>query len=191
MGDFKKAVKDAGYEILEMERVEKEDIVDREKAAREAEYGKLKRKFIAGVILVSPIFLLGHWKTLGLSNLYDLSREVNFYLQLIFQTPIQFWVGWQFYVGAWKTAKHKSADMNTLIAPVRGKGQGSDLRGHQETDRVTGKDSQGCEGWPGDGYPRGRSRNGGSRGSEARGEDPRRWDCQRRTLFSGRIDDHR
>jgi Cu+-exporting ATPase len=116
MGDFKKAVKDAGYEILEMERVEKEDIVDREKAAREAEYGKLKRKFIAGVILVSPIFLLGHWKTLGLSNLYDLSREVNFYLQLIFQTPIQFWVGWQFYVGAWKTAKHKSADMNTLIA---------------------------------------------------------------------------
>jgi Cu+-exporting ATPase len=25
-------------------------------------------------------------------------------------------VGWQFYVGAWKTAKHKSTDMNTLIA---------------------------------------------------------------------------
>ncbi|UCD72211.1 MAG: copper ion binding protein, partial [Syntrophobacterales bacterium] len=116
MGDFKKAVKDAGYEILEMERVAKEDIVDREKAAREAEYGKLKRKFITGVILVVPIFLLAHWKTLGLSNLYELSREVNFYLQLIFQTPIQFWVGWQFYVGAWKIAKHKSADMNTLIA---------------------------------------------------------------------------
>ncbi len=116
MGDFKRAVKDAGYEILEMERVGKEDIVDREKAAREAEYGKLKRKFITGVILVSPIFLLAYWKTLGLSNLYDLSRGVNFYLQLIFQTPIQFWVGWQFYVGAWKTAKHKSTDMNTLIA---------------------------------------------------------------------------
>jgi Cu+-exporting ATPase len=116
MGDFQKAVKDAGYEILEMERVAKEDIVDREKSAREAEYGKLKRKFITGIILVIPIFLLGHWRTLGLSNLYDLSREVNFFLQLIFQTPIQFWVGWQFYLGAWKTAKHKSADMNTLIA---------------------------------------------------------------------------
>jgi Cu+-exporting ATPase len=114
--DFKKAVKDAGYEILEMEKVEKEDIVDRERAAREGEYRRLKRKFIAGLILVIPIFLLGHWKTLGLFNLYDLSREVNFYLQLIFQTPIQFWVGWQFYVGAWRTAKHRSADMNTLIA---------------------------------------------------------------------------
>jgi Cu+-exporting ATPase len=116
VGDFKKAVKDAGYEILEMERVEKEDIVDREKAVREVAYRKLKGKFITGLILVIPIFLLGHWKILGLSNLYDLSREVNFYLQLLFQTPIQFWVGWQFYVGAWKTAKHKSTDMNTLIA---------------------------------------------------------------------------
>jgi Cu+-exporting ATPase len=116
MGDFKKAVKDAGYEILEVERVEKEDIVDREKAAREAEYRKLRHKFITGLILVIPVFLLGHWKLLGLFNLYDLSRDVNFYLQLLFQTPIQFWVGWQFYVGAWKTAKHKSTDLNTLIA---------------------------------------------------------------------------
>jgi len=116
MGDFKKAVKDAGYEVLEVGRVEKEDIVDRERAAREGEYRRLKRKFIAGLILVIPIFLLGHWRTLALSNLFDLSRQVNFYLQLIFQTPIQFWVGWQFYVGAWRAAKHKSADMNTLIA---------------------------------------------------------------------------
>ena len=51
-----------------------------------------------------------------MANLYDLNREISFYLQLLFQTPIQFWVGWQFYVGAWKSAKHKSADMNTLIA---------------------------------------------------------------------------
>jgi len=98
--DFTKAVKEAGYEVLEVEAAKKEDIVDREKAAREAEYGKLKRKLIAGII----------------STLFPLSRDFNFYLQLILQTPVQFWVGWQFYAGAWKTAKHKSADMNTLIA---------------------------------------------------------------------------
>jgi P-type Cu+ transporter len=116
MEDFRKAVKEAGYEILEMGKAEKEDIVDREKAAREAEYRKLKRKFISGVILVIPVFLLAYWRMLGLSSLVALSDKANFYLQLIFQTPVQFWVGWQFYVGAWKTAKHKSADMNTLIA---------------------------------------------------------------------------
>jgi Cu+-exporting ATPase len=114
--DFQKAVSDAGYEILEPEGVEREDIVDREKAAREAEYRKLRRKLIAGIVLVIPVFLLAYWKALGLANLYDLNREISFYLQLLFQTPIQFWVGWQFYVGAWKSAKHKSADMNTLIA---------------------------------------------------------------------------
>jgi Cu+-exporting ATPase len=116
MADFRKAVKEAGYEILAMGKAEKEDIVDREKKAREAEYIKLKRKFIFGVILLIPILLLAYWGMLGLSHLFSLSRQVNFYLQLIFQTPIQFWVGWQFYVGAWKTAKHRSADMNTLIA---------------------------------------------------------------------------
>jgi Cu+-exporting ATPase len=116
LDDFKKAVKDAGYEILDTGQVETEDVVDQEQAAREAEFKKLKRKFITGLVLVVPVFLLAYWKALGLDRLYDLNREVNFYLQLIFQTPIQFWVGWQFYTGTWKSARHGSADMNTLIA---------------------------------------------------------------------------
>ncbi|MBU1209487.1 MAG: heavy metal translocating P-type ATPase, partial [Proteobacteria bacterium] len=114
--DFRRAVKKAGYEVLQVETGGKEDVADREKAAREAEYKKLQKKFITGVILVIPIFVLAYWKMLGLSYLYNLSREFNFYLQLLFQTPIQFWVGRQFYSGAWKTLKHRSADMNTLIA---------------------------------------------------------------------------
>ena len=116
LADFKIAVKDAGYEILKTGQVEKEDVVDQERAAREAEFRKLKRKFISGLVLVIPVFLLAYWKFLGLDKFYNLSREHSFYLQLLFQTPIQFWVGWQFYTGAWKSAKHKSADMNTLIA---------------------------------------------------------------------------
>ena len=31
-------------------------------------------------------------------------------------TPIQFWAGAQFYRGAWASAKHRTTDMNTLIA---------------------------------------------------------------------------
>jgi Cu+-exporting ATPase len=116
MDDFRKAVKDAGYEILETGPVEKEDVVDRERAAREAEFQKLKFKLISGIVLAAPVFLLAYWSAFGLDRFYRLSRETSFFLQLIFQTPIQFWVGWQFYVGAWKSAKHRSADMNTLIA---------------------------------------------------------------------------
>ena len=31
-------------------------------------------------------------------------------------TPVQFWAGWPFYQGLWSTLKHRTADMNTLIA---------------------------------------------------------------------------
>jgi len=116
VADFKKAVKDAGYEVLDAGPVEKEDTVDRERASREAEFRKLKRRFITGLALVVPVFLLAYWNMFGLGNRFALSRNVNFFLQWVFQTPIQFWVGWQFYTGAWKAARHGSADMNTLIA---------------------------------------------------------------------------
>ena len=111
--EFKRAVLDSGYKVLE---VEEKNIVEREKALREAEFKKLRNKLLIGVILAIPIFLLGHWETLGLDKLWEWDRQTNFTLQLLFQTPIQFWVGWQFYVGAWKTAKHRTTDMNTLIA---------------------------------------------------------------------------
>src|SRR4030067_2222349 len=41
---------------------------------------------------------------------------MNFFIQFLLATPVQFWAGWQFYIGFWKAAKHKTSDMNTLIA---------------------------------------------------------------------------
>jgi len=111
--ELKRTVTDSGYKVLD---VEEKDLVEKEKAAREAEFKRLRNKLFIGVILVIPIFLLGHWETLGLDRLLEWDRQTNFILQLLFQTPIQFWVGWQFYVGVWKTAKHRTTDMNTLIA---------------------------------------------------------------------------
>jgi Cu+-exporting ATPase len=111
--DLSKAVEAIGYTILE---IKEGDVVEREKAAREAAFRKLKHKFAAGVILVIPLFILVHWDKLGLSRIWALSKQAIFFIQLLFQTPIQFWVGWQFYKGAWAAATHKSSDMNTLIA---------------------------------------------------------------------------
>ncbi len=111
--DLSKAVEAIGYKIVE---VEAGDVVDREKAAREAEFKKLKHKFTAGIILVIPLFILVHWDRLGLSQIWALSKQANSFIQLIFETPVQFWVGWQFYRGTWAAARHKTSDMNTLIA---------------------------------------------------------------------------
>jgi P-type Cu+ transporter len=111
--DLIAAVEDAGYKVLE---VEGEDLVAKERTAREADLRRLKRKLAIGILLLIPMLLLCYWDHLGLGRFLPLSRYFNFLLQLLLQTPIQFWVGWQFYRGAWAAAKHKTTDMNTLIA---------------------------------------------------------------------------
>jgi P-type Cu+ transporter len=112
--DLAKAVHDAGYELLEAQ--EGTDVVEQERAAREAELKRLRQRFIAGLVLVVPVFLLGNLHMIGLSHLLAIDRQTNFIIQLLLQTPVQFWVGWQFYRGAWAAARHRTTDMNTLIA---------------------------------------------------------------------------
>ena len=111
--DMAQAVKAVGYEILE---VEEGDILEQEQAAREAELRRLRYKFIVGLCLVIPVFLLGHLPMVGLAHLVAVSAQTNFLIQFILQTPVQFWVGWQFYRGAWVAARRKTSDMKTLIA---------------------------------------------------------------------------
>ncbi|MBL7049275.1 MAG: copper-translocating P-type ATPase [Nitrospira sp.] len=112
--DLKKAVAEAGYEVLEVS--EGEDIVEKEKSEREAAYQELKNKFIVGVCFTVPLLLLVFWDKFGLSAIMTIPRETNFILQFLIQTPVQFWVGWQFYTGAIAAARHRTTNMNTLIA---------------------------------------------------------------------------
>jgi len=112
--EFKKAVKDAGYEVVEAEKGE--DIVEKERWERERAYRVLKTKVITGAILTIPVYVLMQWDMIGLSKLVELPRQVNFLLQLVIETPVQFWIGWQFYTGAIAAARHRTTNMNTLIA---------------------------------------------------------------------------
>jgi Cu+-exporting ATPase len=112
--DFKKTVKDIGYDIIEIEKGE--DIVEKEKQEREKEYKKLRLKFIVGAAMTLPILLLVFSKMAGIPIFAKIPMRVNFLIQFIIATPIQFWVGWQFYKGAITAARHRTTNMNTLIA---------------------------------------------------------------------------
>lgn len=114
MRDFRRAVKDAGYELLQVEQGE--DMVEKEKREREAHYRRLKGKLLAGVALTIPVFILVFWERLGLSALLHIPRQSNFFIQFLLETPVQFWIGWQFYSGAVAAARHRTTNMNTLIA---------------------------------------------------------------------------
>ncbi|MDI7261525.1 MAG: heavy metal translocating P-type ATPase [Thermodesulfobacteriota bacterium] len=117
--DFKTAIQGAGYQILEVKvgdsTLREEDIVERERLIREAELLKLKWKFIIGAVLLIPILIFMYGGSL-LGKWTGLSMETNFFIQFLLATPVQFWAGWQFYVGFWKATRHKTSDMNTLIA---------------------------------------------------------------------------
>ncbi len=112
--DFKKAIRDAGYDLVEPEKGE--DVVETEQREREASYRALRTKVITGALLTVPLLILMQWDHIGLSRLLPLSERANFLLQFIIETPIQFWIGWQFYTGAFSAARHRTTNMNTLIA---------------------------------------------------------------------------
>lgn len=117
--DFKAAIQGAGYQVLEVKvgdsALREEDIVEKEKLVREAELLKLKQKLFIGAVLLVPILILMYGGSL-LEKWVGLSMGTNSFIQFLLATPVQFWAGWQFYVGFWKATRHKTSDMNTLIA---------------------------------------------------------------------------
>ncbi|MGQ9509915.1 MAG: heavy metal translocating P-type ATPase [Thermodesulfobacteriota bacterium] len=110
--DFKRAVKEAGYQVLE---IKEEDLIEKERFFREAELSKLKEKFTIGLFLLVPILILMYGASF-LEKSFGLQREINFFIQFLLATPVQFWAGGQFYEGFWKALKNRTSDMNTLVA---------------------------------------------------------------------------
>lgn len=111
--DLKKIVRDAGYEVLEAPTAE--EFVDRERASRKTEMADLTLKFAFSIVIAAAIMVL---MFLGryLPGISSLSPEQVNWIALILATPVQFWVGWRFYRGAFAALRHRSADMNVLIA---------------------------------------------------------------------------
>lgn len=112
---IERAVKGSGYEIIaEKDHFEtKEDVAeDKEKAARENEIRTLKRKFVIGALLSIFIFIG------SFLEFFPWAPQIlgNYILLLVLTTPVQFYVGLQFFRGAWISLKNRMADMNTLIA---------------------------------------------------------------------------
>jgi len=112
--DFKKAIRDAGYDVVEAEKGE--DVVEKEQRERQEAYRQLRTRVITGAILAVPLMVLMQWHHIGLSRIVHIPMQLNHIIQLLLATPVQFWIGWQFYAGALAAARHRTTNMNTLIA---------------------------------------------------------------------------
>src|SRR5271169_1118368 len=84
-----------------------------DEARARAAYAALKREFIAAAVLTLPLILPMLpmvWRGAEQGDL--LPRWVQFVLA----TPVQFWIGRRFYVGAWHALRGGGANMDVLIA---------------------------------------------------------------------------
>ena len=111
VGELRQKAAEAGYELSE-QADEGQDTQAREQAKEQT---RLRRKWIAaglaGLLLMSASM---EW---GFNLLRDAfsTQEILTGMFLV-ALPIQLWAGSQFYAGTWKTLRHRTADMNTLIA---------------------------------------------------------------------------
>ncbi|MCX5837946.1 MAG: heavy metal translocating P-type ATPase [Deltaproteobacteria bacterium] len=108
---LRQVIADQGYEFLGIPDDTREDPIG---AAREKEIKDLQTRFAIGIVLSAIIFVgsMQHW----FPFLIGIPRQPLLMVLFFLTTPVVFWVGSRFFIGALKAARQKTTDMNTLVA---------------------------------------------------------------------------
>jgi Cu2+-exporting ATPase len=96
---LKTALQSAGYDLL----IEQEDVGQ----IKESETASLKKKLIGALTLSVPLFVIG---------MFFMHMPYANFIMWALATPMLFYFGRQFFIGAYKQLRHKSANMDTLVA---------------------------------------------------------------------------
>jgi Cu+-exporting ATPase len=108
--DLRRVINATGFEVIDTGM----DSEDAEQKARQDEINQQRRFLIVGLLFTIPLFFLSMTRDL-LMPAWGEDKWVN-WLMLAFATPVQFYVGWQYYIGAYKSLRNGSANMDVLIA---------------------------------------------------------------------------
>ena len=102
------AVRSIGYDLF----IEQEDSkAETLEAIHEKKFNQLKIRTIGAVILSLPIVVIG---------MFFMNIPFANYIMWVLATPVVAWFGKDFFINAWKQAKHRSANMDTLVAVSTG-----------------------------------------------------------------------
>ncbi|MBD2134908.1 copper-translocating P-type ATPase [Sphaerospermopsis sp. FACHB-1094] len=112
--EIKAAIEDAGYSSFSMVEAQGED--DVAQVQKIAEEQELKLKLWTGGIISTFLFVGSLPMMTGLKLPFIPDFLHHPWLQLILTTPVQFWCGGSFLRNGWKSLKHHTATMDTLIA---------------------------------------------------------------------------
>ncbi|MGH9910712.1 MAG: copper ion binding protein, partial [Nitrososphaerales archaeon] len=104
LSDIRQILNSSGYEVLS------EDL---SASAEEVEARKFKKLFTIGVIFTIPVLLLGYPEYFSFMPFAGSATAA--YIIFACATVVQFVTGSRFYIGAYRIAKMKSANMDTLV----------------------------------------------------------------------------
>jgi Cu+-exporting ATPase len=89
---------------------------DAEQKAREVEIAQQRHLLIIGLLFTVPLFLFSMGADFSLLPMAWKEAAWARLLMFALATPVQFYVGWQYYMGAYKSLRNGSANMDVLIA---------------------------------------------------------------------------
>lgn len=99
--DLQISVRAAGYDLALNESA------DELETAQAKQYKSLKLRTVWAIILSLPVMIIG---------MFFMNMPYANIIMLLLSTPVLFWLGRQFFIGAWKQLRHKSSNMDTLVA---------------------------------------------------------------------------
>ncbi len=112
VSDIVSEVRKIGFDLVLAEEGKQEDA---EAIARHTEIRDQTRKFIVGAGFAFPLFLISMSRDFGLLGEWSHASWVN-WLFFALATPVQFYTGLDYYIGAFKSLRNKTANMDVLIA---------------------------------------------------------------------------
>jgi len=110
--DLRRAVTSIGFEVLETGG----DTEDAEALARQKDIDQQKKHLIIGLIFTVPLFIIAMAGDLGFLPMQISHSTWIKWVMLVLALPVQFYVGWQYYVGAYKSLRNGSANMDVLVS---------------------------------------------------------------------------
>ncbi len=101
---LQKAVQSIGYDLLIEDETRQQETLE---AIHAEKFRKLKNKTIWAILLSLPVVTIG---------MFFMNIPYANEIMWLFASPVVLWLGKDFFVNAWKQAKHRSANMDTLVA---------------------------------------------------------------------------
>jgi Cu+-exporting ATPase len=94
-----------------------EEPADQQQAEHEKEFRRLMRKFWFATLISIPVLLTAYPQYVPIVRGWNMATlRLAWGIAAIITLPVLFWSGSDFFTGAWAALKHRSANMNTLIA---------------------------------------------------------------------------